>query len=365
MLYPFIMALLRDFHKEKLQHFPQISDHGGINCNILVDLRCIYINLQDLCLRCEGLCISCHTVAEACTKSDQKVTLTHCVVGSFGSMHSNRTCVKLILSGKSPFSHKAVADRSLDLVGKCTDFFRCICDHSTAANKNKWLFRCCDHLGCCIHILRTDGVNLRLYGCDGVTDIFTFCCGYVLWHIYEYRTRTTAFGDDKSFADGVCKLCYIFDNIAVFCHRHYNACDINFLEGIFSKKGSSNITGNCYHRNRVHTRGGNSGYQVGCTWAGSCQTHADLSCRTGVTVCRVGSSLLMGSKYMFNFITVSVKGVINVQNSSAWISENGIHTLLQQTFYDDLRSCKLQFHFLLVYYTVKIPDICYERTILS
>ena len=25
----------------------------------------------------------------------------------------------------------------------------------------------------------------------------------------------------------------------------YNACDINFLEGIFSKKGSSNITGNC------------------------------------------------------------------------------------------------------------------------
>ena len=145
----------------------------------------------------------------------------------------------------------------------------------------------------------------------------------------------------------------------------YNACDINFLEGIFSKKGSSNITGNCYHRNRVHTRGGNSGYQVGCTWAGSCQTHADLSCCTGVTVCCVGSSLLMGSKYMFNFITVSVKGVINVQNSSAWISENGIHALLQQTFYDDLRSCKLQFHFLLVYYTVKIPDICYERTMLS
>ena len=99
------------------------------------------------------------------------------------------------------------------------------------------------------------------------------------------------------------------------------------------------------------TRGGNPGYQVGCTWAGSCQTHADLSCRTGVTVCRVGSPCSWG-KYMFNFITVSVKGVINVQNSSAWISENGIHTLLQQTFYDDLRSCKLQFHFLLVYYTV-------------
>ena len=48
MLYPLIMTLLRDFLKEKLQHFPQISDHGGINCNILVDLRCIYIDLQDL-----------------------------------------------------------------------------------------------------------------------------------------------------------------------------------------------------------------------------------------------------------------------------------------------------------------------------
>ena len=150
----------------------------------------------------------------------------------------------------------------------------------------------------------------------------------ILRNIDQHRPRSSSLSNAKSLSDCFCKLCYIFDNIAVFCHRHYNACDINFLEGILSKKGSSNITGNCYHRNRVHTRGGNSGYQVGCTWAGSCQTHADLSCCTGVTVCCVGSSLLMGSKYMFDFITVSVKGVINVQNSSAWISENGIHALL-------------------------------------
>ena len=117
------MFLLRDSGKKKLQHFPKITDYGCIYNNIFVDFRCIYINLQDLCLWCKGLGITGYTVAETCSKSDQKIALTHRIVGSFGAVHSHRACIKLILTGESTFSHKAVTYRCLDLMRQGTNLF--------------------------------------------------------------------------------------------------------------------------------------------------------------------------------------------------------------------------------------------------
>ena len=262
---PLFVFLLRDFFQKKLQHFPQISDHGSVNHNVLVDFRCIHIDLQDFCLRCEGLGISCDTIAETCAKGNQKITLTHSIVGCFGSMHSNWSCIELILTGKSTFSHQAVTYRCLDLVSQSTHLFGCVCNYSAAAYKDERLLGSGDHLGCSLHILRADGIHLRLYSCDSVTDIFAFRGGHILRDIYKDRSRTTAFCYGKSFANGVRKLCYVFYNVAVFCHRHYDSCDIHLLERILSKKCSSYVTGNCHHRNRVHACGCDSGYQVGCS----------------------------------------------------------------------------------------------------
>ena len=162
-----------------------------------------------------------------------------------------------------------------------------------------------------------------------MTDVFTFCCCHILGHIHQDRARAAAFCYGKSFADGVGKLCHIFYNVAVFRHRHYDSCDVHLLEGILSKKCGPHITGDGYHRNRVHAGCCDSSYQVGCSRAGSSQTYSHLAGCTGIAVCCVGGSLFMGSKYMFDFITISVKGVINIQDCTARIAKNGIHTLLQ------------------------------------
>ena len=348
MLYPLRMFFCRQNFQNTLQDFLQISDDSSIHRNIFVYFCRIHINLENFCLWSKGFGISGHSVAETCSQRDQKVALTHSIVGGLCSVHSYRTGIQLIFPGKSTFSHKAVAYRSLDPVCKLPHLFGSIGDHGAASHEDKRLFCLFDHAHCRIHILLTDGIRLWFHCCNAMTDIFAFCSRHILRNIHQHRTRTSGFCDGKGFADGVRKFGYIFNNIAVFCHRHDDARNIHLLERIFSQKRRSYVAGDCHHRNRVHARSGNSGYKIRSAGAGCGQTYAYFSGGTCVTVCCMRSSLFMGGKYMIDFVTVSVKCIIDIQDGTARISENGIHTLLQQTFYDDFRTCKLQFIFLLL-----------------
>lgn len=58
-----------------------------------------------------------------------------------------------------------------------------------------------------------------------------------------------------------------------------------------------------------------------------------------IAVRRVGSSLLMGGEDVTDLLVMFIEFIINIQDRAAGITENGIHSLLFQTFYNDLGTC--------------------------
>lgn len=53
----------------------------------------------------------------------------------------------------------------------------------------------------------------------------------------------------------------------------------------------------------------------------------------------MGSSLLMGGEDVTDLLVMFIEFIINIQDRAAGITENGIHSLLFQTFYNDLGTC--------------------------
>lgn len=61
----------------------------------------------------------------------------------------------------------------------------------------------------------------------------------------------------------------------------------------------------------------------------------------------MGRALLVSCQDMTNFISVFIKCILDIENSTAGIAENGVYPLLYKHFRDYIRSVKLHFTLLL------------------
>ena len=122
-------------------------------------------------------------------------------------------------------------------------------------------------------------------------------------------------------------------------HRHGDTVDIDLLEGILAQQGQGHVAGDRNNRNAVHVSSGDAGDQIGRS--GTAGSHADTYFAGGarIAVRRVRGALLMGCQIMSDLISLFIKCIIYIQDRTAGISENGIHTLLEQAFDDDIRTC--------------------------
>ena len=172
-------------------------------------------------------------------------------------------------------------------------------------------------------------------------SIFIYRCGYILCDIYQYRTGASALCNIKCFAQGICQILNVLDNKPMLCNRHGNACNIHFLKGILSQHGKCNICRNRYHRHRIHICRCNTRNQIGGAGATGRHTYTYLTCCTSISISGMRCSLLVRSQNMSDFIAMLVQGIINIQDRTSGISENGIHSLFLQTLYYDFRTVQL------------------------
>ena len=221
------------------------------------------------------------------------------------------------------------------------DLFGCSGDHSASSHKNEGLFCGFDHLGRRVHVFLSDLAGFSVNSGRTAGRVFILRACHVLCHVYQNRTGTAAFCYIKGFADSVRKLGDILDNIAVFRYRHYDSGNVHFLERILSEKSLSYVCRDRHYRNGVHISCCDSCYQIRSPRAGGSHADAYLSGGPGISVRRMGSALLMGGQNVGDLIPVFIKSVIYVQDRAARIPENGVHSLLFQTFYNDFCTCKL------------------------
>ena len=150
--------------------------------------------------------------------------------------------------------------------------------------------------------------RLRLLGGE-----LAHCCGHVLGDIHQHRALAAA-------------LC--------------NA-DVRFLKAVLANAAGGHVAGKGHHGHRVHIGGGNAGNQIGGTRAAGSQHHAGAAGRAGIAVCRVGRALFMCRQHMGDAVGILIQFVVKDQHSAAGVAKKGIHSLLAQDLYKDLRTIQL------------------------
>ena len=70
--------------------------------------------------------------------------------------------------------------------------------------------------------------------------------------------------------------------------------NVHFLEGIVSDQKGRDLTGQDDDGDGVHEGGGDSCHRIGGTRPGGNQSHSDLSCGSGISVCRMDCQLVHG-----------------------------------------------------------------------
>ena len=209
-------------------------------------------------------------------------------------MHTDHSGIQRIMSVKSTFSHQGITNRCIHFGSQLPHFLGSTGDNSTAAHINERFFAGFNHF-CNSRKLRIRVFTLGNFGLYCLCFIFTFVGGNILCNVYQYRTRSSGTSNFKGFTDGICKDRNILYNVSVLCNWHSYTGNINLLERIFSQSRQIYITGNGYHRNRIHIGCSNACNQIGGTGAACSHTNTHLAGSSGITVCRMGSSLLMRS----------------------------------------------------------------------
>ena len=134
--------------------------------------------------------------------------------------------------------------------------------------------------------------------------------------------------------------------------RH--AGDVHLLEAVCADGGAGHVAGDGHERHGVQVGGGDAGNQIGGTGAGGGDDHANLAGGTGVAVGGVSRALLVSGQHMAKLALVFIKGIVNVDDLTAGIAKNHVHTLLNQGTNENIRTGKN--HKIILSSSVPSPD---------
>ena len=243
-------------------HF-HITDHAGVRLYIFINLSRIHIQLENLCMGREAGRISYDAVTEPGSYNYQQIAFRHPEIRGLCTVHANHSGIQFVCPVKCSFSHQAVCDRSLDLVGKSVKFVGGLRRNGSSAYEDKRLFGGTDHAQGFFQVFLCNIGRLPLYLLRLFIFVFTLCGRYILRDIDKDRAGPAAFGDCERPSQNSGKLCHILDNKVVFCDRHRHAENIDFLKAVFSKQVNSHITGDGHHRDGIQVCRRNSRHKVG------------------------------------------------------------------------------------------------------
>ncbi|MPN16094.1 hypothetical protein SDC9_163432 [bioreactor metagenome] len=120
-----------------------------------------------------------------------------------------------------------------------------------------------------------------------------------------------------------------------------DADGIALLEGILADVLGRDLAAQHDHRDGIHVRGGNAGHRIGHARTGRHQRNADLLRRARIGVCGMNGGLLMANQDVLDVLLLE-KGVVNMQNGTAWVTEHIIDLFFLQA--PDYNFCTADHH---------------------
>ena len=113
---------------------------------------------------------------------------------------------------------------------------------------------------------------------------------------------------------------------------------VRFLKGVVADQEGRNLAGEDDQGDGVHIRRGQARDRVGGSGSGGHDADAHFARGPGVPIRHVDRPLLVAHEKVADLFGIVHQGVIDVQHRAAGITEYGIHSLVPQTFDQDLRA---------------------------
>ncbi|OQB90922.1 MAG: hypothetical protein BWX86_02129 [Verrucomicrobia bacterium ADurb.Bin122] len=160
---------------------------------------------------------------------------------------------------------------------------------------------------------------------------------HVLRDVDDDRTGAAGAGDLKGFFEDAGQVLHVEHEEGVLHDRHRHAEEIGLLKRHFSDVFLENLAGDRDHRDGVHVRVGDGRDEIGCARTAGGHAHADLARDARVGVGGKPATLLVAGEHHAD-LAAAGKSLVQLQRAAAWIREDHIHALAQQTLDDAVRA---------------------------
>ena len=117
-LLPLAVVVLGHLPVEQLQHLAGVADDVVVGLHVLVDLRPVDVDVDDLGLAGEGGGLQGHPVGEAAAHGDEQVTAVAGHVGGLGAVHADHAGGQGVPAGDAAGAHEGDGHGGVDALGQ-------------------------------------------------------------------------------------------------------------------------------------------------------------------------------------------------------------------------------------------------------
>ena len=284
-----------------------------------------------------------HTVVEARAHTDQQVRMVDAHVGSVGAMHAHHAQPQVAVGGEGAQAHERGGHGDVQFVGQLAEHLGGIGHDDAAARQDDGLAGLGQLFGRTAQLVQVGLVGGIVTAHEDIFRPDEFRTGLhdILGQVHEDRPGATGARKIEGLADGLGQVAHVLHQKIVFGTGTGDAHDIDFLEGVVTDELRGDLSREDDQRNGITVGCGYARNGIGGAGSGSDQTAPNLAGGTGIAISRVHSPLFMPHQNMLQF-RMPRQLVININHSTARVTEQYINTFFFKGFKENLRTC--EFH---------------------
>ena len=305
LLHPELVLGLFNIGQDGLQDIACIAGQAQVYRNIFAQLARVDVDLDDFGTLGEGVGVQSHTVTEPGADGNDEVGLINGLVGGVAAVHTQQPQIVRLAVAQHTGGHKGVGGGHTGLFQQVAQGLAARRAAHAAAKVDDRAFRFidepCGFLDLFLIIAGHGSDQLRLFVGElaGVRSD-------ILGNIHQHGALTAGLCNAEGCPHGVGQVFDLAHGEVVLGDGHRDALNVSFLEAVPAQQAGGNVSGKGNHRHAVHISGGDAGDQVGGARTASGQHHTGAARCAGVTVCRMGSALLVGGQDMADAVRVFI-----------------------------------------------------------
>ena len=261
-LFPCTAVILGQALVQQLQHTAGVADDVVVGQHVLVDLRAVDVDLDDLGLLGKGLGIQRHTVGEAAAHGDQQVALVTGHVRGLRAVHTDHAGGQRMAAGEAAAAHDGDGHGSVHLLGKGAEGSVCLApDHAAAADQQRAL-GLCDHVQQGVDVLLIHFGGLQLVAGVDAADAVALAVltpgnelvvhqltgrGDVLQKVDEHRAGAAAGGHGEGLTHHIGDGLGVTDQKGRLGDGHGDAGGVHLLKSVAAQQILAHVAGDEHH----------------------------------------------------------------------------------------------------------------------